>query len=134
MATKMTKRDYFGALKEIIAASNKENKADILAFIDKEVALLDKKSGKETKTQKANETIKETILEVLADVGVASTISALMDDTRLATYEEEDKDGVQVVKMSNQKLSALMKQLVESGKVIKTEDKKKSYFSIATAK
>ena len=31
---------------------------------------------------------------------------------------------------SNQKLSALMKKLVESGRVAKTTDKKKSYFSI----
>jgi len=33
--------------------------------------------------------------------------------------------------MSNQKVSALMKKLVDADRVIKTPDKKKSYFSIA---
>jgi len=32
---------------------------------------------------------------------------------------------------SNQKLSALLKQLVESNQVVKTVDKKKSYFTVA---
>ena len=32
---------------------------------------------------------------------------------------------------SNQKLSALLKKLVDAGRVIKTVDKKKSYFSVA---
>lgn len=133
MAEKMTKRDYFGALKSIIEGQAEiNNKADIIAFIDKEVALLDKKSdkSKETKTKKANDAIQAAILTVLADVGKPSTISELMEDTRLATYTEEDKDGVQVLKMSNQKLSAIMKKLVDGGQVIKTEDKKKSYFSL----
>ena len=32
---------------------------------------------------------------------------------------------------SNQKLSALVKQLVDNGEILKTVDKKKSYFEVA---
>jgi predicted transcriptional regulator len=34
-----------------------------------------------------------------------------------------------VAELTNQKVSALMKQLVEDGSVVKTEDKRKSYFT-----
>jgi hypothetical protein len=33
--------------------------------------------------------------------------------------------------LSNQRVSALLRQLVESGEVVKTIDKKKSYFAVA---
>ena len=36
-----------------------------------------------------------------------------------------------VAELTNQKVSALMKQLVEDNLVVKTEDKRKSYFSKA---
>lgn len=132
---KITKRENFGMVRAIIAASNAANKAALLVFLDNEVALLDKKSGKakETKTQVANGRIKTAIMAVLADMAKPVTISELLEDERLATYTEEDKNGVQVLKMSNQKLSAVMKMLVDANEVIKTEDKKKSYFSLPVA-
>jgi DNA-binding transcriptional regulator GbsR (MarR family) len=36
----------------------------------------------------------------------------------------------EVATLSNQKLSALLKKLVEENKVVKTVEKKKSYFSV----
>ena len=67
---------------------------------------------------------------MLADQTRPVTITELLEDERLKTYTEEDKDGVQTLKMSNQKLSAVMKMLVDAQEVVKTEDKKKSYFSL----
>lgn len=132
---KFTKKDYFRTIRGIVEAAELEitNKQDILAFIDHEVELLAKKSGtsKETKTQKANMVIMATIKEVLKDMGKPVTISELMEDARLATYEEEGKDGVKTVKMTNQKLSSLISKMVKAEEVIRTEDKKKAYFSLA---
>ena len=92
-------------------------------FIDREMELLhnksNKASGKPTKTQAANVELKGTILKVLANYGgEGRTISDLMK-------ENPDVLG----DYSNQKLSALMRQLVADGLVKKIVDKKKSYFS-----
>lgn len=116
MEKKMTKKEYFAVLAEVVANSNMENKEGALAFIAHEVELLEKKSAKsgQTKTQKENVGIMETISEVLADMGKPVTITELMKDERLSAY-------------SNQKLSALVRQMPN---VVKTTEKKKSYFSL----
>ena len=120
MANKMTKKDYFNTIATIVANSEVENKEDIQAFISHELELLAKKSGKsgQTKTQKENVVIIEKIYDALAEVGSPVTITELQSQVpTMAEY-------------SNQKLSALMKKLVDNGRVTKTIDKKKSYFSI----
>ena len=124
---KMTKRDYFNALSELVTNANPTNAADILAFIDHEVELLDKKNGykssKPTKSQLANEGLKATLLEVMAEVDKPATITELQRaDTRLAF----DENG----SISNQRLSALLRQMIDSGTVVRTTEKKKAYFSL----
>lgn len=112
---KMTKKDYFAKIREIVAGD-----AELVAFVDHEVELLNKKrnSGALTKTQKENEGIKEVIVEALSKVEGAVTVTDLIKgDASLAEY-------------SNQKVSALVKQLVEAGRVEKTVEKGKSYFSV----
>ena len=58
------------------------------------------------------------MFEALETVGKAVTITELQ--TEVAEMSE----------YSNQKLSAMLKKLVDCGRVTKTMDKKKSYFSI----
>ena len=121
MEKKMTKKDWFAVLANVVEASEMKNKTEALAFIAHEVELLEKKSAKSgtTKTQKENVVIMEAIKTALAEVGKAVTISELQaENTTMAEY-------------SNQKLSALLRKLVESGEVVKTTEKKKSYFSLA---
>lgn len=117
---KMTKKDYFNTIATIVANSDVDNKEDIQAFISHELDLLAKKSGKsgQTKTQKENEVIIEKIYNALAEVGSPVTITELQSQVpAMAEY-------------SNQKLSALLRKLVKSDEVVKTTEKKKSYFSI----
>ena len=116
----MTKKEYFAVLAEVVANSDMENKEGALAFIAHEVELLEKKSAKsgQTKTQKENAEILVKIKAELAEVGKAVTITELQ-----ATSAE-------MAQYSNQKLSALLKKLVESGEVVKTTEKKKSYFAV----
>jgi DNA-binding transcriptional regulator GbsR (MarR family) len=121
MEKKMTKREYFALVKEIVSASGDARVEEINAFIDHEVELLNKKSAKsgETKTQKENVEVMAKIKTALAEVGKAVTITELQNAS--ATMAE----------YSNQKLSALLKKLVDAGEVVKTTEKKKSYFSLA---
>lgn len=93
---------------------------DVVNFVNHEIELLDRKHSKtsQTKTQKENELIKESIVKVLTEIDRPVTITELQNESaEMEVY-------------SNQKLSALLKQLVQNGIVTKTIDKKKSYFSV----
>lgn len=118
MEKKITKVDRFNELKAIPAV--KEN-ADLMAFIDHEIELLQKKSAskKPTKAQIENEELKNKIIEVLNEFENGATASEVLGA------------DVAFTGMSNQKISALLKQLVDSGVVVKSSDKKKSIFSVA---
>lgn len=70
-----------------------------------------------TKTQKENEGVMETILEVLADNEDKMTVTEMLADDRLKGY-------------TNQKISALLRKLRETGKVEKIMEKKKAYFTL----
>lgn len=132
---KITKKEYFAIVKGIVEASSADNKADIVAFLDHEVELLDKKSGKSkaTPTQAANIVTLNVIKEVLGGLDKPVTITELLTDARLQSYTETTKDGEKTIAMTNQKLSSLVKKLVDAGEVVRTEEKKKAYFSLAVA-
>lgn len=118
MEKKLTKKDKFGMLKEYMVELGR---TDLVEFIDNELSLLEKKasSGKMTNTQKENEEIKKVILGVLTEIGEYATITDIQ--------AKNDTLGV----LSNQKISALLKQLVDTNQVLKKTEKKKAYFKIA---
>ena len=112
---KVTKRMRFEQIKSLISDNE-----ELVAFIDHEIELLDKKNsrtGKPTKTQVENETIKNTIFNTLQIAGKPMTVTQL-----LAT---EELNG-----LSNQKVSALLTQLRDANKVVRTVEKKVAYYSI----
>ena len=115
MANKITKKEMFTMIK----AQVKDN-TEMVAFIDHEIELLDKKASnkKATKTQEAN-------------VGIKSTILAVLEGGKSMTVTEMQGASAELGELSNQKVSALVRQLVEAGEVVKTIDKKVSRFSLA---
>lgn len=115
MANKITKKEMFTMIK----AQVKDN-AEMVAFIDHEIELLDKKASnkKATKTQEAN-------------VGIKSTILAVLEGGKSMTVTEMQGASAELGELSNQKVSALVRQLVKAGEVVKTIDKKVSRFSLA---
>ena len=126
MATvKVTKKDYFNALRNLVVDTEVENKTALIDFIDNELALLAKKANsaksKPSKAQAENEGIKTAIIAALSEAEKALTITEFQ-----TAYPE-------FAEYSNQKLSALFKQLVDAGAVEKTVVKKKSYFSVAVS-
>lgn len=122
MTKKMTKKEMFKMVANVVERAEVESKAEMLEFLAHEVELLERKSGKsgQTKTQKENEVLVEQVFNALAELGKPVTVSEFMKES---THE--------VATLSNQKLSALFKKLVEAERVVKTTEKKKSYFSVA---
>ena len=124
MANKMKVVDKFGAIKEMLNGNSVENFsiADALEFIDERIAITEKKNAnggerKPTKTQLENEGVKNTILAVL------STEPMCIGDMQKASAE--------MAEFSNQKISALLSQLLKAGKVVRTEVKGKAFFALA---
>lgn len=118
---KITKRERFMELVALVEKSDVANKTDMIAFLEHEIALLDRKSSKstESKTQKEHLEIMDKIYKALKEVGKPVTITELM------------RASVEMAEYSNQKLSALLKKMTEAENpvVVKTIEKKKSYFS-----
>jgi hypothetical protein len=123
---KITKRDVINAMltEEVVLAN-----ADYVNYLKHELELLDKKSAKGgvTKTQIENQKICEVLLGELAKCKEPTTITDLLNNSEVLSNYVLDNGN----KLTNQKLSALLRQLTEVNKVIRTTNKKKTYFSIA---
>ena len=118
---KMTKRDYFN---QLLAIDGVKENPDLVNFIGHELELLAKKnasgSSKPTAVQLENEGIKNDILECMAN-----------EPNRLFTISEMQKLFPCCAELSNQRVSALVRQLVADGKVERFEEKRKAVFRIA---
>ena len=127
---KMTKADRFTALAKFLS-DNPDMKfptpkgeitaKDMGEFVAHELELLSKKNSadkKPTAQQTANEAVKTAIVNG-------------MEVNRLYTITELIKEIPECAEMTNQRVSALVRQLVDAGLVKRTEDKRKAYFSLA---
>ena len=117
---KITKRDRYN---ELLNIADVQANPDLVAFINHELELLDRKNAstgekKLTATQIANEGIKQAILDE-------------MEINRLYTISEMMKVLSCCAELSNQKITRLVSDLVKDNKLIRTEDKRKAYFSLA---
>lgn len=115
---KITKREKFEMLMAI--AEVKANPV-LSEFVERELELLAKKNSAEkkpTEKQTENAGIKDIIMEVLTDEENGMTISAMQ------------KKCAELAEYSNQKISALVRQMILDGIVEKTEEKGKAYFRL----
>ncbi len=115
-----TKKVKFGMVRELIEGSNAENTEMLLAFIDREVELLTKKSSTGTRaltaTQKANIEIKAGLLEELQKIAEPITVTNFIKAAGL--------------ELTTSKVSALFKQMIEEGTVEKVSLGKLSLFKV----
>ena len=121
---KVTKREYFEMIKGICGDNQ-----DIVNFCNHEIELLERKSSKggTTKTQTENVKVAEMLIAELVKIAKPVTITDLMNTSDIVKeYKLENGNS-----LSNQKISAILKQQVDAGKVVKVTDKKKSLFSVA---
>lgn len=123
MEKKMTKREKFEMLAKI--AEVKANPM-LVEFIEHELELLAKKNasgeGKMTATQKENKELKDKILECMKK-----------EPDRLFTISDMLKDFpfCRELSLTNQRVSALVRQLKEDKKVERIVDKRKAFFKLA---
>ena len=117
----MTKREILTALGNVAEV---KNNADFIGYVNSELEKLDNKkpSKKATEKKELNDLIKDSIIAVLTENA----------ETSLSITDMQNVSA-ELSGYSNQKLSALVKQLVDDGKVVKTIEKRKSYFSIPVA-
>ena len=110
----MTIVEMYGAIME--KAQGVLSKEEI-EFLQSRADLVAKKNAtrKPTKAQAENEGLKVKILEFMCE-GLPYTISDIQKGVGIET---------------NQKTSALVRQLKESGLVVRTESKGKAYFTLA---
>lgn len=118
---KITKKENFNTIKGILEELGRKDLVEVMAH---EIELIEKKAskGKLTKTQVENEGIKALILKVLKASDKPKSITELLNS---------NSELSQAVGNSNQKLSALMTQLKNANKVVRTQDGKKAVFSLA---
>lgn len=112
----MTKREMFN----LIATVNADNE-EIVNFCNREIELLDNRKGSKTptKTQKENEGLMDLIEKDLVEFEKPVTVTELI------------AGGEGLEGLTNQKVSALLRKMVDAKRVVKTIEKKKAYFSVA---
>ena len=114
----MTKREMFRELRDMVS----ENE-EMVAFIDHEIELLDRKttgSRKPTKTQVENDAFKADILTALAEADAPVTIKEL-------SAKCESISG-----LTNQRITHMLTDLRKNGLVARTYVKKVAYFSLGS--
>lgn len=112
---KMTKRDYFTAILSKYPLTDAEK-----AFVEHELELLEKKNSSE----------KKPTAQQVVNEGIKAAIVAGMTPNRLYTITEIQKEIPECAELSNQRISALIRQMV-GNEIVRTEDKRKAYFSLA---
>ena len=114
----MTKREMFAEIRKVVA-----DNAEMVAFIDHEVELLDKKksgSRKPTKTQVENDGFKADILSALAEADEPVTIKGLVEICPT------------LADLTNQRITHLLTDLRKDGKIARSYVKKIAYFSLGS--
>ena len=124
MDKKITQKEYFTAIITCLNGGEVNlTTQELVDFCNSRIEQLDKKSTakKPTKVQIANESLKTTILEILSDLENPATVSEILLDSRIE------------VGTSNQKVSALLKQMEEQDHTVTREKDKsgRSYFKAA---
>lgn len=115
---KITQREYFEMIIDKLESIPQTE--DLIDFCKDRIEKLSKKSSGEKKVNTENEKIKEMILSVLEQTNCEHTISDLMKYDDFKEY-------------TPQKISSLMTQLKNAGKVQRIESSGRAYFRIPRA-
>ena len=118
MTTKrLTKRDHFNALLAIAEVSANPT---LVEFINHELDLLEKKNAADKKP-----TAQQTANKAICDAIIAG-----MEPTRLYTITEIIKEIPECADLTNQRVSALVRGMKDSGLIERVEEKRKAYFRV----
>ena len=113
----MTKREMFAEIRNIVADNE-----EMVAFIDHEIELLERKSNsprKPTKTQIENDSFKAEIVAYLTEVDTPKTIKELQAEIP------------SISGLTNQRITHILTDLVKAETLTKEYVKKTPYYSVA---
>lgn len=114
--------DFFNTNGEALTINGEEISVnDVVEFLNHEAEMTTKRNSSKgmTKTQKENEPIKATIVEILSDADTGMTVKELIATNELSAY-------------TPQKISSLLTQLRKEHKVRRDYNKKVAYFSLGS--
>lgn len=109
---KVTKKEYYVMLKEVVENSNSENKDELVEFIEKQITLLDNKAAK-AKERAAEKRAEGDELRALVEATLTDEYQTIADIT-----EQIDSEDV-----TKAKVTARLTQLVKDGLAVKEEAK-----------
>lgn len=109
---KITKKEYYVMLKEVVENSNSENKDELVEFIEKQITLLDNKAAK-AKERAAEKRAEGDELRALVEATLTDEYQTIADIT-----EQIDNEDV-----TKAKVTARLTQLVKDGLAVKEEAK-----------
>ena len=112
---KMTRVEMFNAIKAVPQVAENQEMVD---FIDKQIAQLAKRKSAESKTQKENKALMEVVVDAMVMLNKPATATQIM------------KSDAYLSELSLPKVSALLKKLIEDGRVERTIEKKIALFSL----
>lgn len=115
---KVTKKEMFGRLVEIVKEANIEDVDAVVDFLNHEIELVSKKRTGQTKVQKANEGLIEVVYNAIAKAEKALTVTEI--------FEMVKSDEIK----SPQKVSALVKKLKDAERIERVEEGKKAFFKV----
>jgi hypothetical protein len=113
---KVTKRERFA---QLLAINEVAQNQDLVDFINHEVELLTRKNSSEKKptaAQLENEKTAEVVLATLVENGNGMTVTEII------------KSNKDLGEFTNQKITAILRNLISADKVERIEDKRKTYF------
>ena len=113
----MTKKEMFAEIRNIVADNE-----EMVAFIDHEIELLERKSNspkKPTKTQIENDGFKAEIVAYLTNVDTPKTIKELQAEIP------------SIGGLTNQRITHMLTDLIKAGTLAKEYVKKTPYYSVA---
>ena len=113
----MTKKEMFTEIRNIVS-----DNAEMVAFIDHEIELLNRKSGsprKPTKTQVENDGFKAEIVDYLTEIDTPKTIKELQANIS------------SISGLTNQRITHMLTDLIKAGTLVKEYVKKTPYYSVA---
>lgn len=110
---KMTKKEVFERVIEIVKGANVEDEAILVEKLEKEIATLNKKRTSLTKTQKENEKLVEKVFDVIAEDETKEGITIAEVFNKM-----QDVEGI----TSTNKVSALIKKLKDAGRVTRVDN------------
>ena len=125
---KITQKQLFNAIIAMANGETPEVSADkIIEFAEKKLSQLEAKGARSSASRnEEHEAFFEVIRDVLSESDKGMQCGAIAKDERVATFAWADGKET-----SSQRVSAMLKKMVEAGDVVKTTDKKITLFSLA---